>query len=130
MKRSYLASSGRTLSGGSKSISILRVQLERQVMRGVERDERNAFWVPGKIVGPKSDLGHRRVADDDAAANHVMRRSAEREPGRHADRTRAREHRDSRAALGFGDDAIEPAAHALREAVDALDTIDLPLVAR
>src|SRR5262245_52846417 len=70
-KRSILSSRGRTLSGGSKSMSVLREQLGRKVMRRVERDQRDALGMPVEVVRAKPQLGDRGVTDDDARANHV-----------------------------------------------------------
>src|SRR5687768_1120110 len=130
MKRSILSSKGRTLSGGSKSMSVLRVQLGREVMSLVERDQRHALGMPVEVFRTKPQLGNRCIADHDTGANHVVRARAEDQADRDADRSRRCNDRDARAALYVANDLIEPALHALRELADALDALDGPLVAR
>src|SRR5512143_69321 len=88
MKRSILSSRGRTLAGGSKSISVLRLQLGGQVMRGVEADERDALRMPVEVLRAELQLADRCIAHDDAGPDHVMRCRAERQADGDADRPR------------------------------------------
>src|SRR5882672_7866675 len=76
--RSTRSSNGRTDSGGSKSMSILRVQLGGQVMGLVEREQRDAIGVPVELLGAEHQLGDRRVADHQARAHHALLAHAER----------------------------------------------------
>src|SRR3569623_1857069 len=124
-----LSSNGRTASGGSKSISVLRLHGGRQVRDRVEGHERNHVGVPRELARAQLELADRSVLDHAARADHVVCGRAEHESDRAADRTGTRDDADPTSAPALGDDAIERTLDPLREFVNALAALDPPLVA-